>query len=128
MSLYDIPEEVEREIVKEMRIHDRRMRWQALKALWASAIVYRVRSSDGVIEYQRNRDAEWTFFRSVRCSLGLIFNIGHRRINDCSWHANNSWTLAYWNCWPVYGGYNVECVELIGWFSASVFNDGETGL
>jgi hypothetical protein len=112
----------------------RLMRWRALKALWLPPVRSEARDSrkgwtvdDG---HERGRDEESTFWRAVRATIGVIFDISPRLDpmtgNYVDWH--HAVTLAYWDSRQIYGGYTVEVLDLHAGFGISLFNDGETSM
>lgn len=116
--------------------HDRYMlgqRWKALKALWCPPVVDKHRTAgrrDGVIVYIANRDEEWTLWRGIRATIGLIFNV-RPRLDPQTGNYVNGWrasSMAFWDSGPVYGGYAVDVLKLHSWFGVELFNDGETCL
>lgn len=122
------------------RRYYRRLQLRAIVALWGRPLKTKARDTrkgwtiyDG---YTRNRDEEWTVWRAVLCTIAILLR---RYWSDDAQHAwakrhgkNSCWadtpTLAYFDCWPVYGGYNAEIVQLAPGCRFSVFNDGETNL
>lgn len=125
-----------REIWWGMDCHDRLMRWRALKAMWLAPVKSPPRDSrkgwtiyDG---YERNRDDEWTFWRGIRATIGVLL--------DRHWHdevekrhrAKHGFTcrldIAFWDARDIYGGYTIEHIWLYPGCRVSIFNGGETNL
>lgn len=106
-----------REIAHGIAQHRDQMRIRSIAALWGKPI------SSWRGGTQRGRTEYWTFWRAVRCTIGLILGLDGPQDGPAFGEP-----LAYFDSWPIYGGWNVEVVELRGWFGAGVYNDGETSL
>lgn len=123
-----------REIAWELEREDLRQRVKAIRAMWGNPIKSGPRSAkkgwtiyDG---HERNRDDDWTFWRGVRATVGCLFNISPR-LDPATGNWVRFWdsySIAYWDSGPTYGGYTVERLNLHGWFGVELFNDGESFL
>lgn len=133
------------EITASIREEDRRQRRAALAALWGPPVLDYVRY-DGVSIFKRSRDEEWTFWRAIQATVGLVLG---RYWNDeaaARWERRSTLahalfgrpnpyrfrlpglTLVYWDNRRVYGGYSVEVLQLYPGCRIEHFNDGETSL
>ena len=131
---------IEKGAWREYDRYQRRLELRGIVALWARPIKSKPRDGrkgwtifDG---YIRNRDEAWTIWRAVLCTIAILLR---RYWSDDAQHAwakrhgkSSCWadtpTLAYFDCWTIYGGYNAEVVQLAPGCRVSVFNDGETNL
>lgn len=105
-------------------------RWKAIKALWGKPKLAKYPCQ--FVTFERARGDEWSFWRAVRATIGLAFDLEWtddmarkaRQRGRCS----TGMDLAYWDNRSVYGGYSVWVVWLYPGFRISMFNDGETFL
>jgi hypothetical protein len=113
-----------REMYAEEDHYMAEQRRKALIALWARPVVDEIstrRRSDGVICYKASRGEDWTLWRALCASYGLIFARYDR--DGLAGH-----DMAYWDSGPVYGGYTVDVLRLYPGCRIEHFNDGETNL
>lgn len=109
------------EMYAEVDRYNAEQRRKALVALWTPPVVDTVatkRRRDGVICYTSNRGDDWTFWRALCASYGLIFA---RYAKD----GMGGFDMAYWDAGPVYGGYTVEVLRLYPGCRIKHYNDGE---
>ncbi|MBX3481631.1 MAG: hypothetical protein KF842_14665 [Caulobacter sp.] len=131
-----------REMYAEVDRYMADQRRRALIALWAPPVVDAAATSrrrDGVICYRDNRDEDWTLWRAVQATIGLLLvrywsdkdqERWSRRLKgrlDARWGIDGH-AIAYWDAGPVYGGYTVEVLRLYPGFRVEHFNDGEINL
>lgn len=106
------------EVAWSIHQHQLQQRYAALYALWAKPVVRRTRK-DGVKEYQRARTEDWTIWRAVRASIGLVFGIYGQSYGT---------ELAFWDAGPTYAGWSAQVVSLCGWVAIDHYDDGDCWL
>lgn len=131
---FRIPERFEREMLAGMRAHDRQQRRRALKALWLPPVPT-TRKKDPYADFRDNRGDDWTFWRAVRATIGLVLAryqtdaADERQRERCRRKGRlvwvESWDMAYWDAGSTYGGYTVDVLKLHHRCRIAVFNDGE---
>lgn len=121
-----------KDLYRELRRLDRYHRWRALKALWLPPV-----KEDVGRGKQRTRDArddDWTFWRAVLATVGLVFD---RHWTDKAEDRHKartgkryveSYDMAYWDAHDTYGGYDVMVLWLYPGCRVSIFSDGESFL
>lgn len=119
-----VPHDIHQQIASDIRAHQRGQRWRALKALWLPPVVDEISTKyrhDGVTDYRDNRDDDWTFWRAIKATIGIVlarFDAGDSYLG--------SFEMAYWDAGSTYGGYTVDRLWLYPRCRISIFNDGET--
>lgn len=110
-------------------------RWKALKTLWGPPVIDERstgRRTDGVTDYTANRDGNWTVWRAVCATVGVVLGRYWHAQVEARYRAKYGYArssdMAYWDSHPVYGGYTVDCLWLYPGCRVSIFNDGETNL
>lgn len=107
------------EIYRELAVMQRKAEWTALRRLWSGPVVQHVRKSDGVTIYSANREEEWTFWRAVRASIGIVL----RRYSE---DGRGGLPLAFWNSHQDGYGYSFDYLTLYPGCRVEVASDGET--
>lgn len=125
-----------RELRWQYERHMLGQRWKALRTLWGPPVVNEWatgRRKDGVTVYQANRDDDWTFWRAVKATIGIV--LGRHWTEDAAecWKSGHVFSaygkgVAFWDSRSVYGGYDVDCCWLYPRCRVSIFSDGESNL
>ncbi|MEO5586080.1 MAG: hypothetical protein ABIQ81_00135 [Novosphingobium sp.] len=124
---------------REMRWeHDRHMlgqRWKALRTLWGAPVVdawSTAHRADGVTNYTANRDGDWTLWRAIRATIGIVLGLYWHDEIEKRHRARHGFTggldLAFWDAGSIYGGYTSDCVWLYPGCRVFIFNESETNL
>lgn len=113
-----------REIDRDLRRWERGERWKAIRALWGKPKVTRVGPS-GVEEHERDRGDDWTFWRAVRCTIGLALNRQWGSRHGDYWR---NFDMCYWDAGGTGWGYHVMVCKLFPRCRVEVFDDGEVYL
>lgn len=134
---WDLTPEQDRELAASLREYDREQRWAALRMLWGRPIVNlwsTQRRTDGVIDFVRNRDEEWTLWRGIVATVALILNRRHGQ-REVERHRATTGRLyiphhdlGFWDSRADSGGYSFGYLHLYPGCRVEVGSDGESSL
>lgn len=116
---------------------DRRQRVGALAMLWGPPIVDQAstrRRTDGVVDYSRRRQKEWTLWRGILATVAIVLNRRHgrrqavlqKRRSGSSYVA--SLDLGYWSARSDGYGYSAMLCWLYPGVRVEIISDGESWL
>lgn len=128
----------EAEITASIREYEREQRWRALKALWLPAVIDEAATARRVnktVCFRDNRGDDWTFWRAVRATIGLLLaryqtdehDREFMRLGRRKWPIFG-YEMAFWDSEVTYGLYAVDVLQLFPRCRISVFNDDESSM
>jgi hypothetical protein len=109
--------------------------WKALKAMWAPPVVDQSatqRRKDGYVVKSRARGDEWTWWRGVQATVGVLLGRYWTDRAEEKYRSTHGFVcgldVAYWDAGPIYGGHTAQCLWLYPGCRVEFIDETETNL